>query len=913
MDGGSNRRKQAGGMAGASIALLLAVTSCGDGGATPTPPDDAGQTVTVQVSTVGVDVDADGYTVLLGSRSASVASSGAATFDGVSAGSYDVRLSGVADNCYVEGASTTTLTVSASRGAQTSISVRCTLDFGDGLPTAACEGVSLAAPSGVPGDRIEVRGTAGLGSPIVGQVRAADDAERAFALIDSLDSGGIGMVTPLHPNVTLQGGPVWIRVTDGAVGCPPVPFTVAALPAAEGELAAIVELLTGVLRAQMAVLETTPEELAQVPLEEVPQPLLPLAVMQRVLDHPDNPSSLQAMANGDGTAAGTLAAVEALLARTGLRQRLEGALGGPRTAPTPGRSTIDPGACTVAAIGGDTERLSDCMFAAKQIATELQNTVRDDIIRRMANALLAAVAVGGGQQTAVRATLALVPWAWVNLELTAWARLPLSLQRLTVGLTPDRFGEDDDRVGYLDAQVSAFNLPWQPEDHPFGSITSISQAIYEVLESLGAAPASLDHGLSLYIEDQIAGRLDPRVHSVEQFGPVPVNDPMWSTVEWAGDGPGGSPAVTKVTHTTYRAAALGSTSVNVSVPGSDAEAFGGESITARFAAGVDAIDIRITPSDTILDPTKQAVFLVAVEHARFEDSLAITTKQPSTAGFAPVAGPNDEFVLVYTPPPNASFADPDSLHIEHTARYGARVGGPRRFDHARIRFGAVVISSPPSCIDVSQEVAFAAQVLGLDNQEVRWSTDVGSIGENDGVFRAPATRPNGGVATIKAVSVEEPGLEAEVAVPIGCTCAFGLTLGGQPFGPQPGDRMVFSTDTIGPNARLLGMTLTRASESWSLAISPQSENPSEWPNASGSWPVMVQGDFGLTSPADILYATEPDALGVLTLDILDPARELRGRVGGTAELVSTATPGPIPFDWWFSIRLVPGQIFCSVE
>ncbi|NNK64107.1 MAG: hypothetical protein HKO98_12980 [Gemmatimonadetes bacterium] len=897
----------------AAIALTAAAMSCGDGGGTPTPPDDTGQTVTVQVTTTGVDFDADGYTVSLGSRSASVPPSGTATFDGVSAGSYTLRLTGFATNCYVEGSPSTTVTVSGSNGAQASISVQCTLDFGDGLATAACQTVSLAATSGMPGDRIGVEGTSGLGSPILGQVRTADASTRALALIDSLETGGLGMTTPLHPTLGLEGGPVWIRVTDGDLACAPIPFTIEALPAAEGELGSVVDLVAEVLRIQTAVLETTPEALAAVPLDQVPEPLLPLAVVQLVLDHPDNPSSLRAIANGTEGQPGTLDAIEALLATTGLRERLQQRVGGAQPTPTPLRSTVDPTTCTVSGIGQDTQRLSDCMGAAAQIRATLQALVNQAIIDRMGAALAATVAANGDQQATVRLVLGLIAWSVVNQELATWSRLPHSLQRIDVELNPARFGEDDDRAGTLDARLTAWNRVWRPEVHPFRNLMYDASPIYEVAQALGANTDALDVGLGLFIESQLRGRINARSYPREAFGPVPINDPKWSEVTWRDDQPGGRPSISKATHTTYRAARLGETSVHVATPGMDPTAFAGEDHAGSSPAAVDSIQIRIIPSDTIIDPTKQAVFLVAVENARFPDSLAVTTEQTSTAGFAAVGGPNNEFVLVYTPPANASFADPDSLHIEHTARYAARIGGPPRFDYATIRFGAVVISPQPSCIDVSEQVTFSAQVLGLDNQEVRWSTDVGTIGATDGVFRAPTTRPSGGVATIKAVSVEEPGLEAEAMIPIGCTCAFGFTLGGQAFAPQSGDQMIFTTDTSGPGARLINLTLTRPSQGWSVRMLPPTTDPNDWPNAPGTWPMAVQGDFGLTSPTDIIYATELDALGVATIQTLTPASQFRGSVAGTAELVSTANPGPIPFDWWFAIRYAPGEFICTVQ
>src|SRR6266566_466957 len=58
----------------------------------------------VGTNTTGVDLDADGYTVLVDGSSQPVATNGSVTFTGLTTGSHSVVLSGAAQNCTLSGA-----------------------------------------------------------------------------------------------------------------------------------------------------------------------------------------------------------------------------------------------------------------------------------------------------------------------------------------------------------------------------------------------------------------------------------------------------------------------------------------------------------------------------------------------------------------------------------------------------------------------------------------------------------------------------------------------------------------------------------------------------------------------------------------------------------------------------------------
>jgi len=89
------------------------------------PPPQTGN-LTVSASTTGSNLDPDGYTATVdGGASQSVGTNGSVTFNGLSAGSHSVALSGVAANCSVSGANPQTATVPSGGTATASFAVSC--------------------------------------------------------------------------------------------------------------------------------------------------------------------------------------------------------------------------------------------------------------------------------------------------------------------------------------------------------------------------------------------------------------------------------------------------------------------------------------------------------------------------------------------------------------------------------------------------------------------------------------------------------------------------------------------------------------------------------------------------------------------------------------------------------------------
>jgi Tol biopolymer transport system component len=106
------------------IALPFLASGCGDGDSSPTAPD---TNLTVTAQSEGVQVDADGYTVTVGSSSpTALGVNNSVTITGVHAGALAVTLNGIAPNCAVTGANPLTVQIQSGQHASANFHVVCT-------------------------------------------------------------------------------------------------------------------------------------------------------------------------------------------------------------------------------------------------------------------------------------------------------------------------------------------------------------------------------------------------------------------------------------------------------------------------------------------------------------------------------------------------------------------------------------------------------------------------------------------------------------------------------------------------------------------------------------------------------------------------------------------------------------------
>ena len=112
-----------------AITLVVSVIAVSCGG-DPTPPETTG-TLEITTATGGVEPDADGYTVQVGTAAAeAIDASGTVTSPEMDPGTYTVQLTGVAANCTVAGENPRTVTVTAGQTTTVAFTIACTATTG---------------------------------------------------------------------------------------------------------------------------------------------------------------------------------------------------------------------------------------------------------------------------------------------------------------------------------------------------------------------------------------------------------------------------------------------------------------------------------------------------------------------------------------------------------------------------------------------------------------------------------------------------------------------------------------------------------------------------------------------------------------------------------------------------------------
>jgi hypothetical protein len=105
---------------------MLVGLSCLVACSTSTSLGDTTGSVEVTVTTTGVDIDPDGYTVSLDTDQRAVPVNGTVNFIGLLAGIYGVTISDVAANCAVAGSTVQTAPVTIGPPVKITFTVTCT-------------------------------------------------------------------------------------------------------------------------------------------------------------------------------------------------------------------------------------------------------------------------------------------------------------------------------------------------------------------------------------------------------------------------------------------------------------------------------------------------------------------------------------------------------------------------------------------------------------------------------------------------------------------------------------------------------------------------------------------------------------------------------------------------------------------
>lgn len=783
------------------------------------------------------------------------------------------------------------------------------VDFADGLETVACTGLSLGAASGMPLDLVDA-GTvpSNLEPPLAARVLSSDGTMAGYAWFESNDEGGLDLVTPLHPSGSIEGGEVWIRATDGSVACEPLSFTIDPMPPSPGELGAVVDLLEDILHEQAAVLGATPEDL-QAPPDAIPEVLLPMAVVQWVLDHPDNEASLRAVADGTSPENVSLERTEALLARTGLREslvdrRAEVSRQAPAATP-PATSGATVYYCTPEYVGTDIELLSGCMnefLRQEELAEERFQSASNR--ERLADAVIQDLLHPEEPASNTRSVITSVAFPAGGQAFSLLLSLPASLSPpRPVGESefeaiPTYWPEDDPTSGSWRGTIMAYSQGWDPFVDFLDELT-ISSAV-AALERFDAheevrrlVEGEVAEIIAEILEPQESSDLDD-YYPPRPFGPFDVEDEMWSTVQYIGTEDGKS--VEQVTHTTNRPVMAGGTLLRV-VVGDGEDLLGKQQVEWRQPLQVDTIKVWVEPSDTLLPFGASATFRVTVENAYFPDSLDVKTDLGTWELFE-ATGENN-FDLVYTAPASSSTGY-DALAVEHIARTGARDDSrvrTRRLGLAIIAFGQVEITPEPACVPLGgAPIQFTAEVSGsVSDSELEWHASLGTISD-DGLYTPPS---QAGTDTITATVAGNPRIGDSVEFRVGgCTCVARIEVGSS-TDETTGMRFYLSDDLTGvqafdwtgeyPSSATFGFGLDPAESQ----VIPFGET--------GEFSALVTGGINGTG-----FGNTSDTASLLILTVEQNTGSIfAGTATGQVELASGAEAETVEFSFEFYIEADP--------
>lgn len=651
----------------------------------------------------------------------------------------------------------------------------------DGLETVTCTGLSLASSSGLPLDRIGA-GTVPpeLEPPFAALVLDTDGTILGSAWFEVDETGRADLVTPIHPSGSIEGGEVMIRATNGTVACEPWPFSIQPLPASPGEMAAVVDGLQEILRAQAAVLGSTPEVLRTTALDDLPSVVVPLAIAQWVLDHPENDASLRALADGSRPDGISPELTNALLARTGFRDALEANVP-TRTLPLAGGPSmvVEPGECTRNGIGQNTQLLSDCMGLADGLSEDVRGVLMG-AADELGAAVLAESLVPGSVRAAVR------DFAWVALQQSVgWhASLPTYFEDPVVEAEPAYFAEDNALPGRWSASLVAGSVGISEEQMQGVFVILFSVAALQGLERLdGSGWVTLDFDPEEEVDRLIPGPVLEHVREgdipAEVFGPFPIDDETWSRVSYEALSDGG-PSVSPVAHNTYRANAVGRTRIVVEVPGTMNDAFGGLRAEGTAVVEVDSLIIRIEPSDTIVALGDTTDFRVTVENAHTKGPLEALLLSGDFSGQLVAFDDTGEtsYRLRYRAPSQPS-VDSALIAVEDESTEGARANGPLRSDTARVRIAYLGITTGSECTPLGgSPIQMETQRSGwMDDSDLIWSARLGTV-DGAGLYTPPTTA---GVDTVTVALRDDPRFTDFVVLPVGgCTCQGSLTVDGTP-------------------------------------------------------------------------------------------------------------------------------------
>lgn len=747
----------------------------------------------------------------------------------------------------------------------------------------ACPDLSLTSTSGIPLDRIALgRFPAEWTEPFAARVTDADDRS-GVAFVERIEDGTAHLVVPVHPSGSPDAGDVELRFNDGTFACPAVAFSIEALPPAPGEFTALVDVMQEVLDQQAAALGTTAEALRSSDIVDLPITAWPLAIAQSVLDHPDNPNSLRALAQGSAPwAAGSdLAMADRLYARTGIRAALAGSLSGPAPSAGAPASPLAAVSSALECVTGsvtDAPALDFCMRQASSAAFRIDGA-SGEVLGKLGFAAGAAGLVPLPPVKLASAGAGLAIWTLQSYREGVANLLPSDFVELRFTAAPLEFLEDEAGPGeWFDAEVVATSRGWKMD-------RLILDAVFQAVGARGAYDAWLERFMDPNLVADLVGLLQTQavqqaIDSTEGsdfaewppelFGPVDVGDPNWATAFVNGA------AIELTSETTYEPVAVGVATLDVRIRNEGGQ-FGGKSIASNDPAEIRVLqlDLDISPVEVTVEPGDPVEFIVTVTNSAHPEMVEVQANH----GEAIIVHLGEDRHQIAYAAPSASNLFPDLVIARHTATTGAR-GAPDAHDRtaiATVRVGRIIISPRDECVEVGAPIAFTAEVEGLSDPAVVWSASLGEIDENTGAYIATTN----GTAIVTATSVSNPEIFDRVAIKVGgCTCSWTGLVDGVPFEGMDGDfgELLLTAGGTAIESLIVG----RDDASGSIvAVFTTLGGPPLPIGTTGSFPITVTGEGDLAAGTLLGFTSlVPEGTGVQVLITENDGDVLAGSMNG---------------------------------
>jgi hypothetical protein len=734
--------------------------------------------------------------------------------------------------------------------------------------------VSLGSSSAMATDRVEVTGIPETADGVYAEVEVpGDDSARAFGVVERTESGDF-LIVPLNPAEPGAGGSVEIAFTGSGVVSNLVTLEIDSLPPAPGAFADVVGKLQHQLDGWLAQHGTTREELRNADPQDLSPAEIPLLLAHNVIDRPDNPNSLRALADGDiplydGTDFDH-DVLDRIIAKSRIGEYLDDMNGFVDTLSTPTAlgAAVPPAARVppsgaAGCIAGPTFGIGsgDCRLLSElmryQASLEFEKNSATQKIQDDAKAVVFSV-LGFTPLAPYAAGTAATMWAADQIQDGAQHMYPSHFisEHTDYDLDPDLFPEDFIEPGtWSNFRVTAASDGWK-----------FDKLLFEtVMQTLGAAGGSVGNVLT-----HLKGT--PAVKSLTNFIVTEATNSIiseftddsdlllevcpqtWPDVDCTGeDFSEGSSAELTVNSSarTYEPSEVGTAALTVET----LPIFGAGRHTAETKEiETRAIEVFIDPFEAQVETDTQVDFTARVENALNTDvSWRWEQTQPKSFNTTESGA-----TLVTPDEPWSPAIQVWARSLANTGLRAGKTSSDPREDMAPVTHSnATVLVEPPSvCLQPNEEQPFQATVIGAEDQSVTWSTEPPNTGSfEDSVYTAPPSEV--GDVLIIATSVANSEAEGYAHVVVaGCTCYWTASVTGHIVDYWSGPDAHWWVEDVLPSGFHFDQIVDTGDPGSDYPLITGSANMAIGPNETGTW------EFGgVVQPTpDIFYAAgDPDS------------------------------------------------------